>query len=235
MSSLVVSLVSRAGLEKGFDDTRGTLFFNIADIIQTHKPKAFLLENVKGLVGHDGGHTFQVILRTLEDLGYTVYHKVLNSKIHGGIPHNRERIFIVGFLADRGFKWPEPIDLKWNVFDLLDDYVDKKYYLSDDLLEKVKDKITDPFHTYQWRYGYVRKHMVPGVSPCLLTGGTNTIVMDHAGIRYITPRECFRLQGFPEWYRFASVPDRVLYKHAGNSVTVPVIERIGQEMWRALS
>ena len=226
---------SRAGLEKGFEDTRGTLFFNIADIIQTHKPHSFLLENVKGLLGHDKGHTFRVILRTLENLGYTVHYQVLNSKTHANVPHNRERLFIVGFLADRGFKFPEPIPLTTSIFDLLDTDVDDKYYLSDSLMEKVSEEITDCNHVYQWRYGYVRKHMTPGVSPCLLTGGTNSIVMDKKGVRYITPREAFRLQGFPDSYQFADVPDRSLYKHAGNSVTVPLIQRIGEQMWKVLS
>ncbi len=139
---------SLAGKRQGFDDVRGTLFFNVAEFIKTNQPKAFILENVKGLLSHDSGKTFQTITSILSDnggtingqtsipfyndgLGYHIYYQVLNTKDHG-IPQNRERIFIVGFKELRGYRFPLPERLELKLKDLLEDDVDKKYWLSDE-------------------------------------------------------------------------------------------------------
>ena len=151
---------SMAGKRKGFEDVRGTLFFNVAEFIKTNQPKVFVLENVKGLLSHDGGKTFQTIISLLTDnggtangqmfipyfedgLGYHIYYKVLNTK-NFGIPQNRERIFIVGFREFREFSFPKPFPLELRLKDMLQDNPEYKYYLSDkmlDVLQKHKNPI----------------------------------------------------------------------------------------------
>ena len=123
---------SVAGLRKGFEDTRGTLFFDVARIASYHKPKLIFLENVKGFVNHDKGNTFKVVKQTLEDLGYKVYSKVLNAKDFG-VPQNRERIYIVAFLDDVEFEFPEIANIDICLGDILDEKVDEKYTISDKL------------------------------------------------------------------------------------------------------
>ena len=131
---------SQAGLKKGFKDTRGTMFFEIARILDHHKPKAFLLENVKGLRGHDKGNTFKTIMSILNELGYkTLAHKVLNAK-EFGLPQNRERIFIVGFLDYFLFDFPEPPMTDTKVGDILDKRVKDKYTISDKMWNSAKKR-----------------------------------------------------------------------------------------------
>lgn len=225
---------SRAGLQKGFADRRGVLFFTIADILQVKKPKAFLLENVKGLVNHDGGRTLSTILEICNNLGYHTQFRVLNTKKHGNVPQNRERVFLVGF-RDRdsyaAFQYPEEIPLDCTFWDFLEDKVDDKYYINDTpLYDKVKYDIVDPAHSYQWRYGYVRQHKHGGVVPTLVTGGTNPLIIVDDGIRYLTPKETFNLQGFPVNFQMPDISDNALYKQSGNSVSVPVIARLAEQM-----
>ena len=117
---------SVAGKRKGFEDTRGTLFFDLFKYIDIKRPKYFVLENVKGLMGHDKGNTFRVIMDSLERLNYTIYHKVLNTK-HYGIPQNRERLFIIGFRESHEFEWPESVELKLKIEDFLQDNPNSKY------------------------------------------------------------------------------------------------------------
>lgn len=123
---------SIAGKRMGFEDTRGTLFFDVARIIKFHKPKAFLLENVKGLLSHNKKQTFKVIYNTLQELGYNIHYKILNAK-HFGLPQNRERIYIIGFLNDVDFEFPEPPMTKTKLGNILDEKVDEKYTISDRL------------------------------------------------------------------------------------------------------
>ena len=225
---------SVAGKRQGFKDSRGNLFFRIAQIIDRRKPRAFLLENVKGLLKHDGGDTFNTILATLYNLGYSIHWRVLNSKKIANIPHNRERLFIVGFKNSHHsekFEWPHEIPLTQTVFDLLEPEVLPKYIINGTpLYEKVKDEITCPESVYQWRYNYVREHKHRGVCPCLVTVGKSPIIRQGDIIRHLTPKECFNLQGFPEGYKLPMIHDRHLYKQAGNSVTVPVIKRIADNI-----
>jgi len=236
---------SIAGYRKGFEDERGrgNLFFDIARIIKARKPEGFLLENVKNLKTHDGGNTFKVIKETLEALGYYIKYKVLNTMEYGNIPQNRERIYIVGFKDKKiieKFEFPEPIPLTVKITDMLDDKVDEKYYYNGKpLYERIKDDVNEIGQVYQWRRQYVRKNK-KGVCPTLTAnmgmGGHNVpIIYDGKGVRKLTPRECFRLQGFKDDYKLpANLPDSRLYKQAGNSVSVPVIERIATQMARAL-
>lgn len=230
---------SIAGYRKGFDDeNRGNLFFDIARILEARNPSGFLLENVKNLKGHDGGETFKIIIQTLEDLGYHVKSKVLNSMEYGNVPQNRERIYIIGFKNKKytdNFKFPEPQKLKVKVSDLLEKNVPEKYYYNGKpLYERIKDFIKEEDKVYQWRRQYVRENK-KGVCPTLTanmgTGGHNVpIIKDKKGIRKLTPFECFRLQGFPKTFILPDLADSALYKQAGNSVTVTVLEAIAKEM-----
>jgi DNA (cytosine-5)-methyltransferase 1 len=237
---------SIAGYRQGFKDEkdRGNLFFRIAEIIEKKKPTAIMLENVKNLRGHDKGNTFKVIKEALESLGYHIKSEVLNGMTHGNVPQNRERIFIVGFLdknkAD-AFKFPEPIKLTKSFKDLVKSEADDKYYYNDKpLYEKIKNDINSEDTVYQWRRQYVRANK-KGVCPTLTAnmgrGGHNVpIIKNHKGIRKLTPRECFLIQGFPESFKLPEdLADSELYHQAGNSVVVPVVQRIAEEIKKVLS
>ena len=235
---------SIAGYRQGFKDTRGRgdLFFYVAEIIEKTQPKAFLLENVKNLKGHDKGRTYAIIKETLTNLGYHVTETVLNSMNYGNLPQNRERIYIVGFKSKtqfENFSFPEKIPRQIEVIDLLEDEVDPFYYYEAKVLwEKIKDYSFKENTVYQWRRVYVRENK-SGVCPTLTanmgTGGHNVpLVKDKKGVRKLTPKECFRIQGFPESYILPDIARSHLYKQAGNSVSVPVICRIASIMSRAL-
>lgn len=240
---------SLAGYRQGFDDEkgRGTLFFEMVRILKEKRelgkqPRVVFLENVKNLAGHDNGNTFQVIREHLESLGYTVDSSVLNACEYGDIPQNRERIYIVAFLNlddYRGFRFPLPIPLKTKLADVIDFNikVDDKYYYTEKckFYDVLKENIAKTDTIYQWRRIYVRENksnVCPTLTANMGTGGHNVpLIFTKDGIRKLTPRECFNLQGFPNDY---VLPDNMsntrLYKQAGNSVVVPVIERIAQNI-----
>jgi DNA (cytosine-5)-methyltransferase 1 len=235
---------SIAGRRQGFDDEkgRGNLFFDVARIIEARQPTGFLLENVKNLKSHDGGNTFKVIEETLKDLGYHVKAKVLNSMEYGNIPQNRERIYIVGFkdaeISER-FEFPPAAKRTVSVIDILETEVPEKYYYNGKtLFERLKDHVVEEGVVYQWRRQYVRENK-SGVCPTLTAnmgmGGHNVpIIKDKKGIRKLTPRECFRIQGFPNDYLLPNIADSTLYKQAGNSVSVTVLEAVANQMMQAL-
>ncbi|OGJ06854.1 DNA (cytosine-5-)-methyltransferase [Candidatus Nomurabacteria bacterium RIFOXYC2_FULL_36_19] len=235
---------SIAGYRQGFNDEkgRGNLFFDIARIIEARRPEGFLLENVKNLKSHDEGKTFKIIQETLENLGYHLNIKVLNSMEYGNIPQNRERVYIVGFknknYSDR-FEFPNPIKLTVKITDLLETNVPEKYYYNGKpLFKKLKDFVKEEGRVYQWRRKYVRENK-SGVCPTLTanmgTGGHNVpIIKDKKGIRKLTPRECALIQGFPIDYKIPILADSALYKQFGNSVSVPVIEAVGKQMMKAM-
>ena len=235
---------SIAGYRQGFNDKkdRGNLFFDIARILEAKKPEGFLLENVKNLKSHDHGKTFRIIEETLKDLGYYVKAQVLNSMEYGNIPQNRERIYIVGFknkdYSDK-FQFPKPLELTKKITDILEDEVDEKYYYNGKpLYEKLKDHVVEYGKVYQWRRQYVRENK-KGVCPTLTAnmgmGGHNVpIIKDKKGIRKLTPRECARIQGFPDEFKLPSLADSALYKQIGNSVSVPVIKRVAKQMSEAM-
>jgi DNA (cytosine-5)-methyltransferase 1 len=237
---------SIAGYRQGFKDEkdRGNLFFRIAEILEKRKPTAFLLENVKNLQGHDKGNTFKVIKETLEALGYHIKFKVLNSMKHGNTPQNRERIFIVGFKEKskaEAFNFPDEIPLTKSFKEFVSNEADDKYYYNGKpLFERIKNDVNSEETIYQWRRKYVRANK-KGVCPTLTAnmgrGGHNVpIIKNHKGIRKLTPKECFLLQGFPENFKLPeSLSDSNLYHQAGNSIVVPVIERVAQEMARVLN
>jgi DNA (cytosine-5)-methyltransferase 1 len=231
-----VSKKNALGRAHGFlDETQGTLFFDVARIIKHKKPAAFLLENVKNLVSHDKGNTFKVIKETLKELGYSIHFKVLDGKHF--VPQHRERIIIVGFRnqvfkGKETFQFPLMSDAKFAINDILEPKVDPKYTLSDKL----------------WNYlqAYAKKHKEKGngfgFGLTDLNGISRTIsaryYKDGAEIlipqkgknpRRLTPRECARLQGFPDKF-VIPVSDNQAYKQFGNSVVSPLIEAVGKQL-----
>ncbi len=233
---------SIAGYRKGFEDERGHLFFETLRVIKGKKPRAFLLENVKNLVSHDGGKTFRIIFDALKDAGYHIRYQVLNSMDYGNVPQNRERIYIVGFISKEEcdkFYFPEPVVLTKTINDLIDKMKkqDDKYYYdsSSQYYNMLRQSMVNEDTVYQLRRTYVRENkskVCPTLTANMGTGGHNVpLIKDNFGIRKLTPRECLRFQGFPEEYKIPqNVSDTQLYKQIGNSVTVPVIERIAANM-----
>ena len=228
---------SVSGKRLGFQDTRGTLFFKIAELLHHRRPRTFLLENVKQLYHHDEGNTFKTILRVLQDdLGYDVHYKVLNT-LDYGLPQNRQRVFIVGFDKPTDFVFPEPVHLNITVRDLLETNVDEKYYYREGHkhYKAIANGVTDPSKVYQWRWSYVRENK-KNVAPTLLASYMQpTLVKVSDGIRGLTPREGLRLQGFPDSFEFPEeFSDRDKMHQIGNSVSVPVINQIAQKIRGAL-
>ena len=243
---------SVAGYRKGFEDEkgRGTLFFELVRIFKEKKPEIIFLENVKNLVSHDNGNTFQVILAELKKEGYNVKYQVLNAMEFGNIPQNRERIYIVAFKDKeifKNFEFPMPIKLETKLSDIIDfeNKIDDKYYYTKgkykgDIYEKLVEAMQDDNQdVYQWRRMYVRKNK-SGVVPTLTAnqgeGGHNVcLIKTKNGIRKMTPHECFNAQGFPKDFKLPeNMSDAKLYKQAGNSVCVSVIERIAEQIKKAI-
>lgn len=239
---------SIAGYQKGFEDDRGDLFFELLRLIKAKRPQAIFIENVKNMVTHDNGNTFKVIREALTINGYSIKWKVMNSKDYGNIPQNRERIYIVGFLAKQAyndFTFPEEITLQTSIKDIINfnHSVDEKYYYSPSkniFYNILEEEITDTNAIYQWRRQYVRKNkngVVPTLTANMGTGGHNVplILTNDSKIRKLTPKETFNVQGFPKEFLLPkNVADGQLYKQAGNSVVVPVIKRIATKIANAL-
>ncbi len=238
---------SIAGYQKGFNDSRGNLFFDIAKIAKKHRPSVLFLENVKNFLSHDKGNTFKIIKNILENkLGYKVFYQVLNSMTHANIPQNRERIFIVAFEPTKvknykKFAFPPEIALTKTIHDILEkDRQEDKYYYKKDhpYYSELKKSVTNKDTVYQWRRVYVRENknnVCPTLTANMGTGGHNVpIIKDDFGIRKLTPRECFSFQGFPKNYILPDIADSKLYMQAGNSVTVPLIQKIAEQILKVL-
>ncbi len=235
---------SIAGYRKGFTDKgRGDLFFEIIRILEDRKPKVFLLENVKNLKTHDKGNTLKLIYGELEKIGYHVKDAVLNTIEYGNLPQNRERIYIVGFLSEKEadrFQFPKKIKLTKTIQDcLISHKADEKYYYNGKpLFEKIKDTIKKQNTVYQWRRKYVRENKsnaCPTLTANMGTGGHNVpIIKDDYGIRKLTPRECANFQGFPKDYLLPQIADSQVYTQLGNSVSIPVIDRIAKQIKKAM-
>lgn len=238
---------SIAGYQKGFADTRGTLFFDIEQIIEKHRPKVVFLENVKNLVSHDNGNTFETILSILEDkLGYKVFSKILNSMTHANIPQNRERIFIVAFDPNQvknyaNFKFPSKIKLTKTIHDILEKgkQADNLYYKTyHPYYPELQKAMVSKDTVYQWRRVYARENksnVCPTLTANMGTGGHNVpLIKDDFGIRKLTPKECFLFQGYPENYILPNLSNSKLYMQAGNSVTTTLIERIANRIIEVL-
>lgn len=227
---------SRAGKRRGFEDSRGTLFFDIARILKEKKPRCFLLENVKNLVGHDNGRTIQTILGVLDDLDYNVFYKVLCAKDFG-VPQNRERIYLVGFRKDivreGAFVFPEPILSVTSVSSILEKNPDEKYTISDKLWQgHQRRKVNNKKMGKGFGYSIVNNNSeyTNTISARYYKDGSEILVEQQGkNPRKITPREAARLQGFPEEF-IIPVSDCQAYKQFGNSVAVPVVHAIAENM-----
>ncbi|WP_102692187.1 DNA cytosine methyltransferase [Rummeliibacillus pycnus] len=239
---------SIAGYRKGFEDDRGNLFFEVLRLVEVKKPRVVFLENVKNLVGHDNGNTFRVIKGALEANGYKVRDKVMNGCEYGNVPQNRERIYIVAFLNEKDyekFEFPSTIPLERKLRDVIDfeSKVDDKFYYTPEkckFYDELERNIVSSETIYQWRRQYVRENK-SGVCPTLTanmgTGGHNVpLIYTKYGIRKLTPKECFNVQGFPLEFKLpANLAMSHLYKQAGNSVVVPVVRRIAENIMTALN
>lgn len=247
---------SIAGFKGGFDDTRGTLFFDVARIIKAQKPEAFLLENVKGLVGHDKGKTLSVILRTLrEDLGYYVPDPQVINAYDFGVPQHRERVFIIGFknkAAANRFTYPEALKTKKIIADIKEkDVVPVKYYLSKQYLSTLKahrQRHSDKGNGFG--YEVISDEAIANAIVVGGMGRERNLLIDNRltdftpttnikgpvnreGVRKMTPREWARLQGFPDKFQIP-VSDAQAYKQFGNSVAVPAVHATAKSLLKAL-
>jgi len=238
-----VSKKKSLGRETGFKDkTQGTLFFDVADIISRHRPKAFFLENVKNLTSHDKGNTFRVIYDTLKELRYSVHYLVMDGQTY--VPQHRERIMIVGFDEDvyggkETFSFPEQHEATRSIKEILDPNIDPKYTLSDKL----------------WAYlqNYAEKHRAKGngfgyglvdlngitrtLSARYYKDGSEILIPQGKGHnpRRLSPRECARLMGYPDKYRIDRVSDVQAYRQCGNSVVVPLITAVSEQIIKTLN
>ena len=227
---------SIAGKRKGFEDgMRGNVFFQLAEILRIRQPQAFLFENVKNLLHHDNGNTFNTIKQILKELGYHIHYKVLNTKDFD-VPQNRERIFIVGFREDVPFTFPAPVVPTKTIRDLLEPSVSPEYFITDEHkhYEPIVSGVTNPNTIYQWRWSYVRENKSNLCPTITASCSTPTLVKVTDGVRKITPRELFRFQGFPDTYNLPDLSYRQLHHQAGNSVSVPVITALSSEIKRYL-
>lgn len=238
---------SISGKQRGFEDSRGTLFFDVARIAKKHKPKILFLENVKNFASHDNGNTLRVVKTTLEELGYDVYYKVLNS-VNYGIPQKRERIYIVCFRKDldiKNFKFPTPFPLVRHVEDFLEEnsgvepYDEKKYPI-------IFNGITDDKHSNKMiRLGTINKggqgeriYSTKGIAATLSAYGGGVFAKTggywiDGKARRLSPRECANLMGYPKTYVMAKNKNES-YKQFGNSVVIDVLQYIVKEICKVL-
>lgn len=225
---------SIAGKQLGFDDHRGNLYFNIESILRAKRPYSFMLENVKRLKTHDSGRTFNIIIESLEKLGYTVYHKVLNS-LNYGVPQKRERIYIVGFQEPIDFHFPSSLGYYKPLSEILesDAIVTSNYYVSEILREKRNSYVKGiPPYPSIWHENIGGNISALPYSCALRAGGSYNYLLVN-GKRRLTGREMLRLQGFPDDFKI-NVPYSQIRKLAGNSVTVPVIKLIAEKIVEAI-
>lgn len=233
---------STAGRRLGFEDTRGTLFFDVARILREKKPAGFILENVKGLTNHDDGHTLEVILKTLDEVGYNYKYAVLNAKDYN-VPQNRERWYCVGLRKNHvfdisDFEFPEKEELTTKLSDIIEYAKDASDYKVSEACERniknfVEKKSIDVTpHTLAYDIRRSRCHFIKGdISNCLTakmgTGGCNVAVVVSQN-RKLTERECLRIMGFPDGYKIGK--GYQAYKQIGNSVVVPVVSKLAKEL-----
>ena len=232
---------SIAGRQKGFDDPRGNLFFEIARIVKDKRPSVIFLENVANLLEHDDGKTFLTIYNALVPYGYTFKYRVMDAIEYGNVPQHRTRIFIVAFLDNdkcERFEFPDKLKLTVKLNDILIRSAkhDESYYYTGNSVyyEDLSRIVTDKSALYKiYDSGVSRKahYVCPTLTANMGTFPDRVpIIMDNYGIRKITPYECLALQGFPKEYRFPKIPMASAYKQCGNSVVVPVIRRIAEKI-----
>jgi len=233
---------SIAGDKKGFNDNRSNVFWKIIEILEKHKPEVIILENVKNLKTHDNGNTYNIIEKKLQDTGYYIKTSILDTCKITTIPQHRERIYIVGFRDKQKYDMFN-FDLiekeKKQICNFLEDNVDDKYYYDErfKVFEQIKKDVNKNISEnilYQYRRFYVRENKnncCPTLTANMGSGGHNVpLLLDDKGIRKLTPRECFNLQGFPRDYNLPNICDSSLYKLAGNAVSVPVVDLIIEKL-----
>jgi DNA (cytosine-5)-methyltransferase 1 len=219
------------GHMKGFEDTRGTLFFEIARILEAKRPAAFVLENVKLLAGHNGGRTLARIMETLRNLGYHADYCILNA-LKFGLPQKRERIFIVGFAKRTPFKWPDANRPMRPLEEILEPKVDKRFYASDKIRKSRRSKLKPTNGLSIWHENKAG-HISAYPFSCALRAGASYNYLLVNGERRMTPRELLRLQGFPEKFKIVC-NDGQTRKQAGNSVAVPVVKAVIRSVLNAM-
>ena len=240
------------GKQQGFTDERGTLFFTIERILKKHKPKVIVLENVKNLLTHDRGKTIKRMLEILEDkLNYKVYYDVLNTSDYG-LPQTRRRVFIVGFLIEEfgeelnTFTFPSPEKLNETVFDLLDENVDKKYFLSHKILPTILSNGSKNYYSKSEINLKIAKPLTATMHKMHRANQDNyyedivnrnkfedTVEKRISTIRRLTPNECRKLQGFPNNWKYV-VSDTQLYRQFGNAVSVNVSEKLAEQVKKVI-
>jgi DNA (cytosine-5)-methyltransferase 1 len=258
---------SQAGHGKGFNDDRGRLFFDVVRLLKDLQPKAYLLENVKTLVTHDDGKSFELVKNELISAGYSFIPFILKAHEYTEIPQGRERIYIVGFRNESEYFYDKPVKVnsqmnfgntpcsasfkipsaseikRKNVRDFLESstVLPGDYYTKPDstIHQTVRKDVVDENKVYQFRRWYIRENksnVCPTLTANMGSGGHNIpIILDGEIPRRLTPKECFNLQGFPENFQLPDdVPRGQLYKQSGNTVVVPMIRRIAEEITRIL-
>ncbi len=234
---------SVSGKQKGFKDTRGTLFFDVARIVKYHKPKVLFLENVKNFAKHDKGNTLQVILSTLEEIGYTPFYKVLNASDYGA-PTRRERIYIIAFRNDlkiKNFEFPAPIEKEIYVKDILENKIKiEEFEIKREDIYIIKDQ-NQPLSMRPIQIGKInnggqgeRIYSINGHAITLSAHGGGAAsktgaYLINGKIRKLTPRECARLMGFPDSFQIP-VSNAQAYKQFGNSVSIQVLKNVSKEI-----
>lgn len=238
---------SIAGYQKGFEDDRGNLFFRVRDFAKILEPRVLFLENVKNLYTHDKGRTYERIKNELIELGYKfICPQILNTMNYGNIPQNRERVYIVAFRNENDFENFEELEelpLNREIKDIINTHEkkDEKFYYSKSIYyDRIKDQIKQGNTIYQWRRVYLRENksnVCPTLTANMGTGGHNVpLLRDDYDVRKLTPEECLLFQGFPEDFTFPKdIPMSACYKQAGNSVSVPVVERLAFKIKEALN
>ena len=233
---------SIAGKREGFDDERSNVFWKILEIIKFHNPEIIILENVKNLKTHDSGNTYKTIEENLVKLGYHVKSNILDTSKITCIPHHRERIYIVCFkdkVKFDKFTLEFPVIKNKNIQEFLEIDIPEKYYYKPTLkvYETIKLGVVKHITNnilYQYRRHYIRENKsnkCPTLTANMGGGGHNVpLLLDDKGIRKLTPRECFNLQGFPPDYKLPKLADSLLYKLAGNAISIPVVELISEKI-----
>jgi DNA (cytosine-5)-methyltransferase 1 len=234
---------SIAGAQKGFEDVRANVVWKIIEILRHHQPKIVILENVKNLQSHDNGNTFKTIETNLVETGYHIKYAILDTCKVTNVPQHRERIYIVGFKEKElydAFEFPvRDVAERQDIVRFLEETVADKYYYTDiyKSFQTIQNGITQHVNenaVYQFRRQYVRANkskVCPTLTANMGGGGHNVpLILDDKGVRKLTPRECFNLQGFPRDYKLPQVGDNKVYKLAGNAVSVPVVEKIVEKL-----
>lgn len=233
---------SIAGKQLGLNDERAYVYDKTFDIIKEIKPKIIIIENVKNLLKHNNGESFKYMINNLVKLNYKIIYKILDTSKYSIIPQHRERLFIIGFLNENQYnKMKMNYDLIKNddIINFLENNIDDKYYYNekskiyDTLKNNIKHNINENI-VYQYRRGIIRQnknYLIPTLTANMGSGGHNVpIILDDKGIRKLTPRECFNLQGFPSNYNLSNLSDSALYQIIGNAVSIPIIELIINEI-----